>query len=109
VAAEKDALYLHALRNRFLRTPNVTVCELDPGKASDYQPWAAQFESALCLKRGGTLVVLVPQGKALFSSLDQGMGHKRRFEERDLRTILEYHGFQIEREHQINKIGALSW
>ena len=35
-----------------------------------------------CLKPGGALVVLVPQGKALFSSLDQGMGHKRRFDER---------------------------
>src|ERR1700674_4083282 len=113
VAAEKDALYLHALRNRFLRTPNVTVCELNPEKASDYQPWAGQFESALCvnllesvddpesviasltgcLKPGGTLVVLVPQGKALFSSLDQGMGHKRRLEEEDLRKILESHGF----------------
>ena len=33
VAAEKDPLYFHALRNRFLRTPNVTVCELDPAKA----------------------------------------------------------------------------
>src|ERR1043165_2012556 len=30
VAGEKDPLYLHALRNRFLRTPNVTVCKLDP-------------------------------------------------------------------------------
>ena len=49
VAAEKDALYLHALRNRFLRTPNVTVCELDPEKPSDYQPWAGQFASALCV------------------------------------------------------------
>ncbi|MCU1334434.1 MAG: glycosyl transferase, family 2 [Bryobacterales bacterium] len=129
VAAEKDALYLHALRNRFLRTPNVTVCELDPEQPSDYRQWSGQFESALCvnvlesvedpesviasltgcLKPGGTLVVLVPQGKALFSALDQGMGHKRRFEEGDLRKILESRGFQIEREHQINKIGALSW
>ena len=129
VAAEKDPLYLHALRNRFLRTPNVTVCELDPAKASDYQPWAGQFASALCvnllesvedpesviasltgcLKSSGALVVLVPRGKALFSSLDQGMGHKRRFDEPELRKILESHGFQIEREHHINKIGALSW
>ncbi len=30
VAGEKDPLYLHALRNRFLRTPSVTVCKLDP-------------------------------------------------------------------------------
>ncbi len=62
-----------------------------------------------CLRPGGDLVVLVPQSKALFSSLDQGMGHKRRFDEPELRKTLESHGFQIEREHQINKIGALSW
>src|SRR6478672_13686681 len=49
VAGEKDPLYLHALRNRFLRTPNVTVCELDPEKPSDYQQWAEKFESALCV------------------------------------------------------------
>ena len=53
-----------------------------------------------CLKPDGALVVLVPQGKALFSSLDQGMGHKRRFDEPELRKILESHGFQIEQEHQ---------
>jgi SAM-dependent methyltransferase len=129
VAAEKDALYLHALRNRFLRTPNVTVSELDPETPSDYQPWAGQFASALCvnlletvedpesvivslkgcLKPAGAVVVLVPQGKSLFSSLDRGMGHKRRFDEPELRRIFESHGFQIEHEHQINKIGALSW
>jgi SAM-dependent methyltransferase len=105
------------------------VCELDPENPSDYRQWAGKFESALCvnllesvddpeavlssltgcLTPGGTLVVLAPQGKALFSTLDQGMGHKRRFEEGDLRNLLESRGFQIEHQHQINKIGALSW
>ena len=33
VAAEKDPLHLHALRNRFLRTPNVAVQRIDPGGA----------------------------------------------------------------------------
>src|SRR5215471_7129522 len=35
VAAETDSLYLHALRNRFLRTPNVTVQKIDPEAAED--------------------------------------------------------------------------
>src|SRR5207237_2805811 len=80
VAAEKDPLYLHALRNRFLRTPNVQVQRIDPETPSDYQPWAGQFASALCvnlletvedpesvivslrgcLKPAGAVVVLVP-------------------------------------------------
>src|ERR1700719_2139725 len=49
VAAEKDPLYLHALRNRFLRTPNVRVCELDPENPADFAAWAEECESALCV------------------------------------------------------------
>src|ERR1019366_4598659 len=49
VAGESDALHLHALRNRFLRTPNVTVCELHPEEPADYEPGAGQFDTALCV------------------------------------------------------------
>jgi glycosyltransferase involved in cell wall biosynthesis/precorrin-6B methylase 2 len=129
VAAESDPLYLHALRNRFLRTPSVSVCQLDPEDPAEYRQWDSQFESALCvnvlesvedpegvlkslngcLKPGGALVVLVPQGPGVFSSLDRGMRHKRRFQAAQLRTMLEAAGFQVESEHQLNKIGAVSW
>ncbi|MDP9115432.1 MAG: glycosyltransferase, partial [Acidobacteriota bacterium] len=90
VAGEGDPLYLHALRNRFLRTPNVTVCELHPEEPADYQPGAGQFDTALCvnvlesvkdplvvlaslrtcLAPGGSVLVLVPQGKGLYGPLD---------------------------------------
>src|SRR6516165_405949 len=86
VAAEKDPLHLDALRNRFLRTPNVTVCRIDPEEPADFEPWREQFESALCVnllevvddpktvlaslassvKPGGAMIVLVPQGHWLF-------------------------------------------
>ena len=49
VAAERDPLYLHALRNRFLRTPNVTVATLNPSDAQDFEPYQNAFETALCL------------------------------------------------------------
>jgi glycosyltransferase involved in cell wall biosynthesis len=129
VAAEKDPLYLHALRNRFLRTPSVTVCELDPENPAAFAPWAGQFESALCvnvleavkdpaavvrsiagcLKLQGKLIVLVPQGPALFGSLDRGMGNLRRFSAAELERILTGCGFTVEQKHQLNKFGALSW
>src|SRR5580658_10717018 len=99
VAGEGDPLYLHALRNRFLKTPSVTVCKLDPEDPNDYRPWKEKFESALCvnllesvddpqavltelagiLKPAGVAIVLVPQGPGLYGSLDRAMGHKRRF------------------------------
>ncbi|HML17620.1 MAG TPA: glycosyltransferase [Bryobacteraceae bacterium] len=129
VAAEKDPLFLHALRNRFLRTPNVTVARLDPENPADYEPWANRFDTALCinqlelvedpvavlrslrgcLKPEGSAVILVPQGPGLYGSLDRGMGHKRRFSKDELNHILERAGFQLERTHQLNKIGAVSW
>src|SRR5436309_625408 len=34
VAGEQDPLHLHALRNRFLRTPNVTVHKIDPDNSA---------------------------------------------------------------------------
>ena len=129
VAGEKDALYLHALRNRFLRTPSVTVCQLDPEARADFESWKGQFETVLCanlletvedpqavlasmaecLKPGGSLVVLTPQGKHLYGSLDHGMGIKRRFDEADLAAMLAKIGFRIEQTHEINKIGAVGW
>jgi 2-polyprenyl-3-methyl-5-hydroxy-6-metoxy-1,4-benzoquinol methylase len=129
VAGEKDPLYLHALRNRFLRTPSVTVCQLDPEAPADFEPWMGQFETVLCanlletvedpqavlasmagcLKPGGSLVVLTPQGKNLYGSLDRGMGTKRRFDEADLAALLGQIAFRIEQTHEINKIGAVGW
>ncbi len=128
-AGESDPLYLHALRNRFLRTPSVTVCELDPEDPAGYARLPEKFDSAVCvnvletvdhpervlesihgvLKPGGNIVVLVPQGRALFGSLDQAMGHKRRFSAAETRALLEKSGFRVEQLRQLNKVGAVSW
>src|SRR5271169_6154228 len=49
VATEKDPLYLHALGNRFLRTPNVSVLTLDPQRPQDYQEAGGPFDTVLCV------------------------------------------------------------
>lgn len=129
VAGEHDGLYLHALRNRFLRTPSVTVCELDPEKSASFEPWRGGFDSALCvnvlenvadpkdvlaslascIKDGGNLVVLVPQGTPLFGTVDQGLGHRRRFDQEPLRKMIGELGLEVYQVHQINKIGTPAW
>jgi glycosyltransferase involved in cell wall biosynthesis len=128
VAAEKDPLYLHALRNRFLKTPSVRVAELDNERAADYEPYKGQFESALCvnqleyaespqsvlanlnmvLKPGGSLIVLVPQGLSL-GNVDRTMGHRRRYTRADLAKALEGAGFTVDHYYSINKAGKLAW
>jgi glycosyltransferase involved in cell wall biosynthesis len=129
VAAEKDPLYLHALRNRFLRTPNVSVLQLDPDRPEDFENAGGPFDTVLCvnvleyvadpgalldstagvLKPGGSIIVLVPQGPALFSTLDKKLGYRRRFSRRELRALLEKHGFAVERMYQLNRIGTPGW
>ena len=129
VAAEKDPLYLHALRNRFLRTPNVAVLKLDPENPGDYQAAGGTFQTVLCInvlehvddpdkvvascaeviEPGGSLIVLVPQGRRKMGSLDRTLGHKRRFDKKQLRALLANHGFEVGRLYQLNKIGAPAW
>ena len=129
VAAEKDPLHLHALRNRFLRTPNVQVQRLDPELPEDLAGWAKSFDTILCLNvleyvadagrlldsmRGalqpnGVAVILAPLGPALFGTLDRGLGHKRRYSAAGMRALLESHGFTMETTYSFNKAGAPPW
>jgi glycosyltransferase involved in cell wall biosynthesis len=129
VAAEKDPLHLHALRNRFLRTPNVVVQRIDPELPQDLAGLANCFDTVLCLnvleylddagyavsllratlKPGGTLVVLVPHCPSLFGTLDESLGHKRRYSSRDARQMLESEGFTVETTYNFNKAGTPPW
>src|ERR1022692_3481854 len=129
VAAEKDPLHLHALRNRFLRTPNVVVQRIDPEVLEDLAGLENCFDTVLCLnvleylddpgyavnllrdtlKPGGVLVVLVPQCPRLFGTLDQSLGHKRRYGSREARQMLESEGFTVETLYNFNKAGTPPW
>jgi glycosyltransferase involved in cell wall biosynthesis len=129
VAGEKDPLYLHALRNRFLRTPNVVVRRLDPENSRDFEEAGGPFDTVLCvnvleyiedpkavvaaasgaLKPGGSLIVLAPQGKGLYGSIDRTLGHKRRFSRAELTVMLEDRGLTVKRTDQLNKIGTPAW
>lgn len=129
VAAEKDPLYLHALRNRFLRTPNVRVQNIDPEALGDFEGCEGAFDTVLCLNvleyvtdpratlesiygclnPGGTLVALAPQHPALYGALDKAMGHRRRFDRKQLEQLLTAAGFQVQRAYSLNKIGTPPW
>ena len=128
VAGEKDPLSLHSLKNRFLRTPNVEVCELSADSENGFEPLKGQFDTALllktleyskdpekslglmseCLTKNGRLIISVPQGANL-NSLDRGMGYLQRFTKPGLMASLEKHGFAVESTRELNKMGRLAW
>ena len=129
LAGEKDALHLHSLRNRFLRTPNVEVRELDPDSPEGFSDLKDSFDTGLllktieysdnpnaclarmrdCLVPGGRLIISAPLGGQRLARLDLGMGYKRRFSAAELRQLLAQSGFTVEQERSINKIGRLAW
>lgn len=129
VAAEKDPLYLHALRNRFLRTPNVAVQRLDPESPGGFNELEACFDTVLCLnmleyverpdevlsrlratlKPGGSIVVLVPNRPGLYGQLDRSFGARRRFDPESASALLRQSGFDVETVQGFNKAGAPPW
>ncbi len=129
VAAENDALSLHALQNRFLKTPSVEVVEIDPEKAEDYARIEDRFDTVLCLnlleyaaepaqmitmmesvlKPGGRLVVLAPQNTGVYGVLDESLGLRRRFSEHGVRELLAANGLELDEVVQLNKASAAMW
>jgi glycosyltransferase involved in cell wall biosynthesis len=121
VAVEQDPLYLHALQNRFLRTPAVEVRgQIDDSEQFDTvlclnqleyadDPAEAIGQAAACVRPGGRLIVLAPQGQSLFGSVDRTMGHKRRFSRAELTALISQAGLEVESQKHLNKISTPAW
>lgn len=61
------------------------------------------------LNSEGRLILVVPQGRNLFSSLDSYLKHYRRYDKEDIEVMLTKAGFAIERIFSFNKAGVLGW
>ncbi|MBL8239711.1 MAG: glycosyltransferase [Bryobacterales bacterium] len=129
LAAEKDPLYLHALRNRFLRTPNVQVRSLDPEDAAACQALPGSLDTVIAasvlefapdpaaivrnmtaqLSPGGKLLVIAPNSQSLFCNLDRTLGHRRRFDSGELGRLLVDAGLEVTSIRSFNSMAYLAW
>jgi SAM-dependent methyltransferase len=61
------------------------------------------------LKPGGTLVLLVPANPAIFSGLDEELGHFRRYTKDEVTRVLTVAGFKVDDLISHNLVGAIGW
>lgn len=61
------------------------------------------------LNTGGRVIVFVPALQFLFSSLDEQLGHYRRYHKKRLVALLEIAGFQVEKVKYFDLVGILPW
>ncbi len=130
LVTEYDDYHLSRLGNRFTGHPFVTVKKLDlarPVEAQSFQ--RASFDAAICmnvlehiekedialqnlhtlLRPGGRLFLLVPAHPQLFGTLDEALGHYRRYTKEGLGPLLKQHGFAVKKIFYFNPLSVVPW
>jgi SAM-dependent methyltransferase len=129
VASDIDAEHMARLRVRFGGRPNLEIRKCDLCDSADFQPLYELFDSVVCLnvvehveddlgalrnifsalKPGGRAIVLVPQDQQAYGTLDEVLGHYRRYSEAQLRARMEEAGFEVERMLHFNRVTRPGW
>ena len=129
IASDIDAEHLARLRVRFQLRPNVRLLRCDLGAPADFVPLIGQADTVICLNvlehieddatglanissaliPGGVAIVLVPQDAGLYGTLDEELGHYRRYSEAELRAKMEAAGLTVEQVLHFNRITRPGW
>jgi glycosyltransferase involved in cell wall biosynthesis/protein-L-isoaspartate O-methyltransferase len=129
VASDIDAEHMARLRVRFRGRPNLEIRKCDLCDSADFQPLLGVFDSVVCLnvvehveddlgalrnifsalKPGGRAIILVPQDQKAYGTLDEVLGHFRRYSEAQLRERMEAAGFELERMLHFNRVTRPGW
>jgi SAM-dependent methyltransferase len=66
-------------------------------------------DMASLLKPGGTLILLVPAFQFLYGSIDQIVGHHKRYSRKELSSRLHTAGFLVREIYFMNSIAVFGW
>jgi SAM-dependent methyltransferase len=128
VLSDTDPYYLARLLERFGDRPNVRIAELRlPGGGRDLG--SERLDTIICLnvlehvtddvgslravrellQPGGRLVLLVPSLPAIYGTLDEALGHVRRYTPAELRAKYRETGFRLVHLEYFNLAGVPGW
>jgi glycosyltransferase involved in cell wall biosynthesis len=126
--SDVNPLYLNYLERVRLDRPYMEVGYTDGEKGESF-PKGTKFDTVICLnvvehladdltaltnfrdvlEDQGRAIVLVPCGPWLFGSLDEVLGHHRRYTRKQLTDLVERAGFHLERMLEFNRVGVIAW
>src|SRR5262249_20516201 len=129
IALEADPFYVQRLRNLF-RDSQVVQPVQAPVERTDWGALARERldtvmlsnvlehieDDAAAVRRfrsvlpdDGRLVILVPALPALYGSIDEAIGHYRRYTPQTPRQVIESNGFRLETLEWLNLLGIPGW
>jgi SAM-dependent methyltransferase len=105
------------------------VQKVDLAAAADFAPLQGKYDTVVCLNvlehikeealalanlrgalaPGGRAVILVPQGPGVYGTLDEVLGHERRYTRESLTAALRSAGFEIDALFDFNRATTPGW
>jgi len=127
-ATDINPLYLMYLENVGRNRPYMKVGFTDAEKAATY-PKDQKFDTVICLNvvehladdrgallnirsvldAGGLTIILVPCGPGLYGTLDEVLGHRRRYTRESLEKLVISANFELEKIIEFNRFGIVAW
>jgi SAM-dependent methyltransferase len=128
-ATDVSPEHLARLKSRFVHRTNLEVHFCDLTRAVDFCPFQGAMDTVICLNvlehieddraglanlfsaldHGGRAIVLVPEGQSVFGTIDEALGHYRRYSEDELRTKMQEAGFEVEQIIRFNRVSRPAW
>lgn len=129
MATDVDPLHLDYLRNFYSHNQRLTVVKLDVQQGEDFDGLEGRFDSVVCLnvlehverddvalgnifrslRPGGAACILVPRGPRLQGTLDEALGHIRRYTAAELSDKMKRAGFEVEKQFTLNRVSVFAW
>jgi SAM-dependent methyltransferase len=129
VASDINPLYLQTLQGLTADRPYLDVTLTDVTRGETFPRPEGGFDTVVCLNvvehvaddvgalrnigevlaPGGRAIVLVPQGPEIFGTLDEVLGHHRRYTVETLAKLAADAGFRVKELVHFNRVGRPAW
>jgi glycosyltransferase involved in cell wall biosynthesis len=129
VVSDINPLYLQTLAALRADRPYVKAVYCDVTDLRSYPRDEGPYDTVICLNviehlkddraallniksvlaPEGKAIVLVPQGQWNFGTLDEALGHERRYSREQLRGLADDCGFEVRELVEFNRIGTIAW